>query len=256
MRSQCCLMAIVLSAPVFADTTLEFTTGEGETARMEIHNGKLRTSAPGEDSYMLFDATRREMTMVNPAERNFTTIGRAEMEKVVAMQRQAMAQLDAQLAQMPPAQAEQMKKMMGSMISQMSGQAKPRRYERGGKDSVAGFECTRLTIHSGSEPVTELCVAEADALGIPDADFETFSAMQDFLRTLMESVPMVAEHMMEFGEPGREEFAVRFAMLGPMGVKVDGELRSVDTSAIDPARFDVPQGYQRQRMPDPSSLGR
>lgn len=250
-------MALAWAGNALADTTIEFHNsggvgGEG-AARIEISNGRLRSDSAGAgDTYMLFESGSNEFVMVNNAERSYMVFDLETVQKVADAQRQAMQQMEATLAQLPPAQREQMRSMMERMAGgAMPGKApEPRRYERSGASTVAGYDCEMLNIYIGERLASEQCVTDPDELDIPDEDYATIRAMQQFVVDLTSQFAFMANQVMDYGEPGRDEMPIRYTLHMPMVGKTSGELKSVSSGDIDASRFEIPSGYQKQKLPD------
>lgn len=245
------------AATVQADSTIEFANlgdGQGKAAgTVQISNGRVRSSSPGESSaYMIFDASADQFTMVDVDRKTYMIFDQQQIQELVAMQKKAMQQMDAALANMPESQRAQMRKMMGGMMGGMQGGAKPEphRYVRTGKtENVAGHDCEVLEVYAGDNKVAEQCVVGQKALGIPADDYQTMKAMQEFIVELVSQFPMVNEQIMEYGEPGHDEIPVRYTHFSKLTGTTRGELRNISFEAIDASRFEIPKGFKQQEMP-------
>jgi hypothetical protein len=240
-----------------ADSTIVFSdTGGGQSkaaGQVEISNGLVRSSSPGDSSaYMIFDSGADHFTMIDVDRKTYMVFDQAQIEELAGMQKRAMQQMEAQLANLPAAQREQMRKMMSNMMGGAEpGKApEPHRYERSGKtDEVAGYTCEVLKIYIGERMAGEQCVVSQDELGIPAEDYRTMKAMQQFIVELVSQFPMVGEQVMEYGEPGRDEIPVRYSHQSKMTGTTVGELQSISFDDIDASRFEIPEGFKKQEMP-------
>jgi hypothetical protein len=247
------LAATTLTTAAFGDTTIRFVNsgpGGGES-QVAIANGMVRADSPGGDqTYVLFSSDSNSFVAVNPSEQTYMEFDVEAIQKMVAMQKQAMEQLEAQLANVPPAQREQMRKMMGNMMPDMGGAPKPRRYERGGETTVAGYNCEMLKIYVGDELSAEQCVVDPGTLDIPDEDYATMRAMQQYVLDLVSQFSFMANAVMEYGEPGENELPISYTTHHKMVGKMSGELKSISFDGIPSSQFEIPAGYKRQKMPE------
>lgn len=248
------IAAALVSAAATADTTISFTSVDddgSDTGTTEIASGKVRMSGADGEGHMIFDASEGSFTAINHSDRSYIVFDKEQVEKLARMQEQVMAQMEAQLAQLPPAQRAQMKKMMGSMMPQMPEAPPPRRYERTGEEkTVSGYDCEILVVYAGDRRVSEQCVTERDELDIPDADYDTFRAMQAFMQELVNSFARMSDQVVDFGEPGRDEIPVEFIHYSKLAGESRGYLKAISHDPIDPSRFEVPAGYKAQQIPD------
>src|SRR5690606_15890617 len=88
------------------------TTVKAQDAKVKVETQGLGSAV----STMIFDGDSGQMMMIDPKKRTYTVIDNEAIEKIAASMRQAQAQMEAALAQVPPAQREQMKKMMGGSM--------------------------------------------------------------------------------------------------------------------------------------------
>ena len=110
--------AVALSA--HADTTVVFNT-DSQNSAMKIADGKIMMEVAGgsEDARMLFDSNQDGFIVINDSDKSYMKFDAQTLEKLAGLQNQMMQQMEAQLAQVPPAQREQMKQMMKNMAGPM-----------------------------------------------------------------------------------------------------------------------------------------
>ena len=240
-----------------ADSTVVFADAGGgqskASGKVEISNGRIRSSSPGDGSaYMIFDAGANHFTMIDVDRKTYMVFDQEQIQELVSMQKRAMEQMEASLANLPAAQREQMRKMMSGMMGggKTGAKARPHRYVRSGKtETVAGYDCEVLEVYVGEDRIAEQCVVGQEQLGIPADDYNTMKAMQEFIVELVSQFPVVDEQIMEYGEPGHDEIPVRYSHYSKMTGTTSGELRSINLETIDASRFEIPKGYKQQKMP-------
>lgn len=180
------LLAACLLLPLHAghaDTTLEYRSSGGEQAlpkTIHIKPGLIR-SDNRDGQWALFNQSEQIMYLVEPAKKQYTAMDAASLAKMNAVISKARRQIEAQLRAMPPEMRAQARQMLGDQIPGMDGPPEPVRLETTGKQKeVAGYACSQARIIKGERVSEELCVAEPEALGISEPEFDTVEAMFAF----------------------------------------------------------------------------
>jgi hypothetical protein len=170
-----CAVIVLLCSPAWAGVVIEMEVAEsgssgqaemdtvyaqGEMLRVDPHprKGDKKTT-------MIFrDET---LWVVDHGKKVCQKIDKKDMEELSAQMGDAMKQMEAELAKMPPEQRAMVEKMMkdrmpGGMAE--AGQEAPaRRMEVGGTEQVGDYSCTLHTTYAGDEKVGEVCAAGSDA---------------------------------------------------------------------------------------------
>lgn len=248
------MAAALLGASVAAsaDTTLTTTNRFGETVGTDtvyIADGKVRVDN-SRGGYMLFDSRERTMTMVEPGDRSYMVMTEESLRSMGNAVQQAMQQLEAQMANMPPEQREQMRRMMkermGGVMDAGGKAAKPEIVRTGETKSVAGYECRVVRIMLDGASTGSACMTDFETLGIPDEDRRTIEAMMEFSLALTEQFgEMMPAHMEAMAAEGYPmEYESRAG-----GTPIQGSLKSVKTDALAGNLFTIPDDYTERSMP-------
>ena len=248
MRTLIVALGCAFSLSAHADTTVIFNT-DNQTSAMKIADGKIMMEVAGgrEDARMLFDANQDGFIVINDSDKSYMKFDEQTLEKLTGLQNQMMQQMEAQLAQVPAAQREQMKQMMKNMAGPMFSEPAERSTKYTGSDAVAGYDCRIKEIYADGDLKARQCVVGLGELDIPGEDQKTLIGMQTYLMDLLAKMPMVAESMMEFGDPAAEEMPIRFETFGM--VSSSGELVEVLDSVEGELR--IPDGYREEQIPMP-----
>lgn len=246
--------AVLLSTGAGADTTITNTSnfgGEASRDSIYIKDGKMRVESGMDESYMIFDSSARTITAVEPSQRSYTVMTEDDLRSMGDAMKQAMRQMEQQLANLPPEQREQMRRMMEQQMGAMLGNAgkpaaKPEVVRTGQQKTVAGHQCEVVRILLEGAEKGNACMAEYDGLGIPQSDRATIRAMMDFSLALMEQFgDMMPAHMQAMAAEGYPvEYESRVG-----GTPITGSLESIETGALSGDLFSVPAGFSRQEMP-------
>ena len=80
--------------------------------------------------------------------------------------------------------------------------------------------------------------------------------MQQFVEKLTSSFARMSDEVVDFGQPGRDEIPVEFVHYSKLAGESRGYMSGISHDDIDPGRFEVPDGYKQQEMPELPELVR
>ncbi|GAB4200519.1 MAG: hypothetical protein Tsb002_36670 [Wenzhouxiangellaceae bacterium] len=234
-----------------ADTTLEFQgTGDQNFDRLLISNGLLRMDT-GDGNWLLFDSNAQHMTYVDDSDRSYMVMDQAMFDKLGNTIDKARAELDAALAQMPPAQREQMRAMMESTMKGMLGGGEKisvELRETGASREVAGVDCRMVETWQGNKRLNQVCLANAADLKVAAGDARVFSAWAEFTEDMVQQMADRAQGLVPFEAPS---FAAFSDGLPVLVIDEDGDkvmLNAQHQEAIDASLFTIPDNYSRESI--------
>lgn len=243
-----------------ADTAITFADvdDDGQTkqsGRLEIGHGKIRMGTGNtQEGYMIFDPEAEAIIAVNMDDRTYFVVDEAFAAQVGDMQSQVMAQMEAQLAQLPPAQREQVKKMMMQRMPQMdagnAAQTQPPEFRKTGKSkTVAQWRCDVIEVYQGNEKKAQQCVVDPGDLDIPRRDFETMVKMQELALKIADKLGPMGQGVAGFSQMMSDRMPVEYIDYDNGRPDQKGRVQSVDHADIDARRFEIPAGFKRQEIP-------
>ena len=233
-----CLSFIMSVA--LADATLIYDEGGGKNF-LRIAGGKVRLDTQRDASWMLFDAERRTLSMIDPMAREYRVLDEAAADAIAGTAGAMMQAMEAQLAALPPEMRAQMQQMMGGVMPG-AGRKQAVVEATGRHGAAAGFDCAYSRVLVQGEPPSEVCLASAEALGLSPADRATIDAWQDFARTMAgKASAFVSVDPAIFGGDGQVPLIYRHA-------DIRGVLTRMESSAVEPELMRVPAGYRRQEL--------
>lgn len=248
MIKQLMILASCLSCLAHADVTLTMSedgaseAGSSNQSVMQIRDGMLVLKS-GEDTQqnILFRQSDNALIQIDHKHKRYTVMDEAVTDKVSEQMNAAMAQMEAQLKNMPPEQRRMLEEKMPQLAGRMNKKAQPvYDIERTQKqDKVAGIECSVVNLSKDRVPHSRACIATAAQMGIGKKDFNTIAAMM----TAMQSM---AAQFGQTGVPDLDEvggFPIRTQELNDGNTKIS-TLLSVSTAPIDAAVFAIPEGYK------------
>ncbi|MCG6898657.1 MAG: hypothetical protein LJE75_01495 [Gammaproteobacteria bacterium] len=251
-----CFKFPLIIAALFAETSLADTTirlgGNEDASRtvIQVKDHMARMSQSGQPGYVLFDKSRHVAIYVDPLQQEYREIDQQQLDKyaeVIALLRQQMEQLSAQLQNLPAAQRAFIEQQMGIPAGGLPDLEVMGTEARGIHD-VAGFRCQQQLLLRNGQPIGEVCLATAADAGMSENDFDTLMAMMDFMRELAGTTQKLV------GELGENS---RLLLSGLQGVPVamkdyqtrmEYRVTEVTSSTIPADVFNSYRSYRKQDL--------
>lgn len=177
------------------------TTGAAAptSTEVQLEPNRMRTEmqADGRRQVIVFDAAKGVLLIVDPARKSYIEVTRADAERMSGMMQGAMAMMQSQMANMPPAQRAAMEQKMAGLMGGAAAGAPPD-YRRTGTDTVATRTCDRYDVYTSGRKTSEICTVAPEALGLSATDFAVLTTFSDFVRAF---VPQMADRLLSVGTP-------------------------------------------------------
>lgn len=234
--------------------------GRGFEQTFSLQDGKLRfDQSNGNNSSRdnnssqatIWDSNSSSLLIINHNEKSYSIIDQASLQQLKVKLGDAKRLMDEQMAKIPPAQREMMKKMMGENMPGFGGD-KPQVIinvaATGRNDSVAGYACDIREIVSNGQKIGEVCVTPWDKLKNGTELAAAFKPMmaffKDFMQSLNENLPIqidfpMAELEALDGMPVRN---IEYQQGKPKGA---AQLKSIISKTFDSTLFEPPAGYTK-----------
>lgn len=251
----CAALAMASASADVTVTTVSEKDGTPWSATY-IAGGKVRTeNFKGDAAYVLWQTGGSSMTTVIPSRKSYMVLDAAQVAAGAKQAADAMKQMEAQLASLPPQMREMMKQQMPNM-----GTGRPlieMKVNRTGRsDNKAGHACQMVEIVITGLPMAgpmgqEHCVVEPGKLGIPAADLETIKAMAVFAKEMTKDLGQMVGGMPDLAEMGGWPVWTKEKRTG-----ASWGLKTVTTGAVAPGLFAVPAGYKQEQLPQLGAPGR
>ncbi len=226
-----------------------------DNASIFLDGKKMR--AETEDSNVIFRSDKKLFWMIDTKKKNYYEMTKKQLKNTGKKISGAMAQLEKQLANMPPAQRKMMRKMMKGQMGAMGGSPKkiaPMKYKliksgvKIGKWKAKHYEGKR-----SGKVVSELWTVPMDELDLKKSDLKVFKEMSSIFDELKKSLP---KNMMGYQMPdislsqmnkGFDGFPVKALSRGKETQVT--ELKEVKRQSLDSKLFTVPKGYAKKKTP-------
>jgi len=168
------------------ETSADKIYAEGKMVRIESH----QEGTTDQTTTIFRDET---LFIVNHQDQTYHRMDKDSMTRMSSQMSEAMKQMEAELANVPPEQRAMMERMMkGRMPGGMpggTGSDRPqRRIEVGGDEQVGEYSCTMYTVYRGTEKTQEICAAPVSQIAVAEEAMEAFQAMSRFSKQFAESV--------------------------------------------------------------------
>lgn len=235
------------------------------TGRMFVEGDRVRIQGTERDAdseaegTVIFRPEPPALLVLNDDERSYVEITPADAKRVSSALDAARAQMEAQMAKMPPEQRAMLEKAMagfgGAPPQAAATKSAPAKAVATGKsDEVSGFSCREYDVVRDGEKIAQACIAAWKDLGVSAADLAGLKKLAAFQRDMMASMKLGDMA----GDPGTEVFEV-MEQVGGLPVRVRtteaGEqptvmrVVAIEKKDLDPKLFEVPEGYAKGAMP-------
>lgn len=200
----------LFSSSLHADTTLTFFNQSAQNSRtqtLHIAGTQLRMDLvqdSGRQS-MLFDTTRRQLTMLDPQNRSFVVLDEAAASR---------------------------------LNSNRAAPTLPRRIVRTGRlRTVGGYACQIIEVYQGAQRELDWCIASPDSLGLTPDEYTTFESWMSVLAQVTgENAGLLVDLA------GLPISTVDYRQKEAQSVT---ELTTVNNDALAASLFQIPDGYTR-----------
>ncbi len=260
MKSLGVVGMVLAVAPLWAGVRVqvEVTDKAGKvTERDEIllDSDRLRfntTTAEGTRRSLLFltDGGRDRMVILEPARNEYREIDQQAMNQAVQQMQGLMAQLQAQLANLPPEQRARMEQMMKGRMGQAASAPAPITYTAKESSSVNGFVCMRYEGTRGAEKVADVCAAKPADVHFSASDFQALDKMRKFGANLASNNPLLSgmktDYLLQAGFEGYPVETINYSG-GQATTKWD--VKSIERASFSDADFSLGNARKAELIP-------
>ena len=216
-----------------------------------VDSGKLRvdTQDTGNNAVVIFDAGKQVMWMINPADKTYREMDKAQVEAMGQQMSKAMEQMQAQMANMPPEQRKMMEDMMKGKMGMMgAAQAKPTiSLKELGSEKVGAYNTTHYEMLVNGERSQEIWAAPFDQAKMTASDIKTFQDMAKFFESITRNVPTGSYSFNNMDQ--LKGFPVKSVQYSGGKPSHEWNMVSVEQKSIDGSQFALPAGFKKAEMP-------
>jgi hypothetical protein len=215
------------------------------TNTVQIEASRMRAEMAGQDggkTVVVFDGNRQVLDLVNVAQKTYNEMTKQDAEALGGM----MAQVQAQLANLPPAQRAQIEAAMKGRGG--LGGATKTEYRKAGTETVGKWTCDKYEAYENGQKTSEICTVDPKTLGFTAADFAVTRKLMEFIGSFL---PNIANQMFSVGDTASQGYSgipVKSTRT-IAGQQATTELTDITRGDIPEANFQVPADYQKQPFP-------
>ena len=257
-RLQLALIAFTLPTLAQAGVALEMVTkdlsgNEKERTQIYAQDGYLRLDSDGgpfaAEVSLIFDGSR--FLVIDHGEKSYIIMDEEMLTRMTNKMNEAMEQMKAELANLPPEQRAMAEQMMQSQMQGLMGGGEPPsppRVEATGESEWGGRACTKYDVFENDIKTQEICSAPLDQINGAGEMMDTFQGMASFVKKLSESLPgplgssfndhpgMVADLI-----GGFPVHSVEYRMGKP---NTEVSMESIREEELSADKFEVPADYE------------
>lgn len=250
-----------LSPLAYAGVVMEMATTnasgqETERSRIYSQSKKIRMEQiDGNETTATMIFLGGEFLYIDHREKSYIVMDEAALSEMSAKMTEAMKEMEAQLAGMPPEQRamveQMMKGQMQGMAAQEADSSPAPRVEAKGDGEWKSYKCRRYAVLEKSEKVQDICAAELGEVDGADEVIESFREMAAYMTKITESMPMRSDDRMNPGElmDKIDGFPVHTIDYENGVIVRETSLDSVTEQDLDEGMFAPPEGYRRRDPP-------
>lgn len=255
-------VSLCFTTSLFGGYVYEFqgsSSGGGNVSLM-VDGDKIRvTSQDGSGTDMIFDASTSTMITLEHNRKRYMELDEATVQELASQIENAMAEMEKQLASMPPAQRKMMENMMKGKMQGMGEVLPELTFKRTGEsDTKHGYKVEKVLLLKDGVESSELWVADWDEVQGSKELMKSFKAMSEMFNDMMKAFAkgpmagMIAKNATSnwFGQI--EDLGgmpiVSTELNGNGKGKTQMTLSSVEERDFEPSTFEVPKGYKKQKM--------
>jgi hypothetical protein len=256
--------AMLLTGPLqAADGVLivqKTTVGDTpRTSQIQIEQNRMRAEVDaggGARRVVIFDGAKQVLWILDDDRKTYNEMTKADVDRLGGQVQDVMAQVQAQLANMPPAQRAQIEALMkGRGIPGSAAPAPKTEYRKAGTDKVGKWTCDKYEAFQNNQKTSELCTVDPAILGFSLADFEVSRQLGDFFKKV---VPQSAEQLFIVGKTEDQGYSgvpvKRVVTLA--GRQTTTEITDVSRRTFAEATFAVPATFKKEDFPGLAGRGR
>ena len=210
------------------------------TVRVQIEATRTRTEMAGPNGVMnvtIFDGGKQALYIVDPARKTYMEMTKADVDRLSEQMQGSIAQMQAQLEKMPPAQRAQMEAMMKGV-----------QFTRTGSDTVGRWTCDKYDLTQGGQKIGEVCTVSLATLGFGATDFDVMRQMGSFYAATAPLMPGQLPGVSGIDQRGNADFPVKTVMMVPGGGTVTTEVVEAGRQTFPDSLFAVPAGFTKQDL--------
>lgn len=269
MKKILIIALIAFTQFTFAGTIMEtletdLESGEINKSVIYIENNMINMESQGEYSTnIIFNNSKKTITIINHANRTFSTATREDLEKLgkqieshgdkySQMMQEQMAMMQEQLKNLPEEQRKYAEQAM-QMSASMQQKSEPKIYSKvSASENIQNFKCNKYEAHSDGQLAEIVWTTSAERLGIAKSEVATVQSFFEMIQLLHQS----DSFYYEFDSKEAEKLNKYSGIVVQSEEYENGQLilktklQKISQANIDDAKFTIPAGYKETNLMD------
>ncbi len=246
-------MSPVANAGVVMDLVTRDASGTViERAKIYAQSDKVRMEEGGNgdaEASMIFLGDR--FLYVDHREKAYIVMDEAMLDELSAKMDEAMKEMEAQLASMPPEQRAMVEQMMKGQMQGMMAQGEEAplpSVEEVGSGKWQSRDCRKYDVFEGGTKTQQICAASLNDVDGAEEVIEAFRNMAAYITKMTESLPMRPAQQSNPGElmDQIDGFPIHTVDFENGEIVREASLDSVLEKELDDTLFEAPAGYRQQ----------
>ena len=211
-----------------------------------IDAGKLRIetkTAEGKETLIIFDQAKQVVWVIDRSAGSYYELTSTQVQAMSARLNQAMQEMEARLAQMPPERRKMMEGMVKQMMGQRGGTPKVTVRELSRGERMGQFLCTRYELLTGGKLSGEIWAAPLEQLPLQEGEYETLQALGRFFEPLGQRAPAGAGW--SGGRQQIDGFPVRSVTYTGQRTVAETQVLKLERRDLEANLFSLPAGLQK-----------
>ncbi len=186
---------LAVSQLAHSDVTVVYEQSNGVqkiSTTMQVKNEKIRfTPANQNNNYSIYNSKTNQLTNIDSSKKQYMIMD----EKLIEQQmEQAKKRMDAmrqamqeKMKDMSPEKKKHVEKMMNNHLSQVDKTQETKKLKQKKTmrtETISGIQCTLYEAYIDTRKHSELCMTQADKMGIDTHDADVLMKMQNFMKRL------------------------------------------------------------------------
>ncbi|MBI4815670.1 MAG: DUF4412 domain-containing protein [Deltaproteobacteria bacterium] len=255
MKSAAFATSLLVSASAFAKGVvieMSHTRDKNPTESSKVSLDGQRCRVDAQDHQVIFRGDKGVMWVIEPNKETYMEITKEDIKKAGEAMSSAMAQMQSQMAALPPEQRKMMEQMMAArgMPKGAPGEDAKVEYKANGKsETVNGFSTKGFDSMRSGKREAELWVADWKSIELRQDDFKCFEMIADMLKSMPGANRANMPFKERFGEGGLPGVPVRTVRTNAAGTFTE-ELKKVSRVELAADTFEAPKGRKKESMAD------
>jgi hypothetical protein len=200
----------------------------------------------------IFRGDRKVLWVLQPKEKTYMELTQEDVRAMGQKIKGAMSQMEGMLASLPPEQRAQVEAAMKKAQAGSKAPGKRVVEPLGQSRAINGFECKGYRVAQENGPSMEVWSTDPAGLELAAEDLAVFKEMAEFMKEMTTGFSQMRQFMKDVEHPAEGEvpgMPILVITKGPDGKDAGRmEVTGIKRGPIDAGKFEVPEGYTKEKL--------